>query len=298
MNETIGIVISVIAALGIGGIAGAFVQAFLQQRRYIRTREQNFKQTRYLAILILMLTQLDPEAGLGKTRQFRNDLNNLDDVKKEIETEFLHSFVFAGDAVIYSLSQFIKNPSRGSFVRVAVAMRRDLWGKKTQVTENILDVFDKAIVEQRPVSNKGNDKLEDSKTNGLLKYIAEGGLYGGLLAVLGISIASFYAGWIGMSVILLLFGIILFVLGSKQLVGIMGKAGLRARMPWATVVLSLGVMLLAIGLMGLIDKISSQVPRPTLDSNWAVEGGIGFLLSVVGLVWLRLKRGKSNEEGN
>ena len=143
MTETIGVVISIIAALGIGGIAGAFVQAFLQQRRYVRTREQNFKQTRYLAILILMLTQLDPKSGLEKTRQFRNDLNNLDDVKKEIETEFLHSFVFAGDDVIYSLSEFIKNPNRGSFIKVAVVMRRDLWGKKTKVNENVLGVFNK-----------------------------------------------------------------------------------------------------------------------------------------------------------
>ncbi|MFC1937785.1 hypothetical protein ACFLWY_04445 [Chloroflexota bacterium] len=290
MNETIGVVISVIAALGIGGIAGAFVQAFLQQRRYVRTREQNFKQTRYLAILILMLTQLDLKTGLGKTRQFRNDLNNLDDVKKEIETEFLHSFVFADDAVIYSLSEFIKNPNRGSFIRVAVAMRRDLWGKKTQVTENVLEAFDKGNVEQHSSSNKDDNKIEDSKINGLLKYIAEGGLYGGLLAVLGISIASFYAGWIGMSVTMLLFGIILFVLGSKKLDGIIGEAGVKTKIPWATMVLSLGVMLLAVGMMGLVDSISSQIPRPTPDSNWVVEGGVGLVLTVVGLTWLKVKK--------
>ena len=141
MSETIGMLVSIIAALGIGGIVGAFVQSYLQQRRYVRTQEQNFKQTRYLAILILMLTYLDPETGLEKTREFRNDLNNLDDVKKEIETEFLHSFVFAGDDVIYSLSEFIRNPNRSSFIKVAVSMRRDLWGKKTQVTEKVLDVF-------------------------------------------------------------------------------------------------------------------------------------------------------------
>lgn len=290
MTETVGIVVSVIATLGVGGIAGAFVQAFLQQRRYVRTREQNFKQTRYLAILILMLTQLDPETGLEKTKQFRHDLNNVDDVKKEIETEFLHSFVFAGDDVIYSLSEFIKNPNRSSFIKVAVAMRRDLWGKKTRVTENVLEIFSKSEAGRYSVSGKGVIKVEDTKINRLLQYIAEGGLYGGLLAVLGIAIASFYAGWMGMSVTMLLFSFILFVLGSKQLNGILGVGGIKTRIPWERVVLSLGVIALAIGIMGLVDRISNQIPRPSPDSNWAVEGAVGLLLIFAGVMWIKARK--------
>jgi len=52
--------------------------------------------------------------------------------------------VFAGDEVISSLSEFVRNPNYSSFVRVAVSMRRDLWGKKTKVNEHLLDdVFGK-----------------------------------------------------------------------------------------------------------------------------------------------------------
>lgn len=292
MTDTIGVVISVIAALGFGGIVGAFVQAYLQQRRYVRTREQNFKQTRYLAILILMLTQLDPKTGLGKTRQFRNDLTNLDDVKKEIETEFLHSFVFASDDVIRSLSEFIRNPNRGSFVRVAVAMRRDLWGKRSKVTENVLDAFNKNETELFSVSSKDTNEKEDSQSNKLLEYIAEGGLYGGIIAILGIGIASFYVGWMGVSVVMLLLGLLLFIFEGKKLNNILNPDGAKSIISWERYLLFPGMFFVLIALMGLIDHVKFGIPKPIPDPYWltGVEGAIGFVLTAIG--FLLIKAGK------
>jgi len=292
VTDTIGVVISVIAALGFGGIVGAFVQAYLQQRRYVRTREQNFKQTRYLAILILMLTQLDPKTGLGKTRQFRNDLTNLDDVKKEIETEFLHSFVFASDDVIRSLSEFIRNPNRGSFVRVAVAMRRDLWGKRSKVTENVLDAFNKNETELFSVSSKDTNEKEDSQSNKLLEYIAEGGLYGGIIAILGIGIASFYVGWMGVSVVMLLLGLLLFIFEGKKLNNILNPDGAKSIISWERYLLFPGMFFVLIALMGLIDHVKFGIPKPIPDPYWltGVEGAIGFVLTAIG--FLLIKAGK------
>ncbi len=145
MTDTVSIIISTIAALGIGGILGGYVRSWSEHRREIKEHEHQLKQTRYGCILILMLTQLNPEEGLIKAKQFRQDLKNADDVKKEIETELLNAVVFAGDEVISSLSEFIRNPDYSAFVRVAIAMRRDLWGKKTKVNETLLDgIFKKA----------------------------------------------------------------------------------------------------------------------------------------------------------
>lgn len=141
MVDPIGIVLSLVVALGVGGILGAYFQSIFQHRREVKEREHELKRTRYGCILILMLTQLDPKVGLPHAQQFRSDLKDVADVKKEIETELLHGVVFAGDEVISSLSEFIRDPTYQSFVRVAASMRRDLWGKRTKVDEKVLDVL-------------------------------------------------------------------------------------------------------------------------------------------------------------
>jgi hypothetical protein len=99
------------------------------------------KQRRYGAILILLLTKLDPKTGLAKTRVYRPDLKSLSDVEKEIEIEFLNGVLFASDDVIRALAEFIQNPNRSSYVKVAGAMRKDLWGKKTSINEEVMELI-------------------------------------------------------------------------------------------------------------------------------------------------------------
>jgi hypothetical protein len=124
----------------------------------------------------------------------------------------------------------------------------------------------------------------------LLKFIAEGGLYGGLLAILGIGLASLYAGWMGMAVIMLLFGVILFWLGSKKLNSILSPGKEKTRIAWEGMLLALGFLLVAVALMGLIDRIGNQIPRPIPDPYWAVEGAVGMVLVIAGLLWVKAKQ--------
>ncbi len=88
-----------------------------------------------------MLTQLDPKNGLQRARQFRQDLKDQKDVEKEIETEFLNGVLFASDDVIKGMAEFIRKPTYTSYIKTATAMRRDLWGKKTSINEQILEVL-------------------------------------------------------------------------------------------------------------------------------------------------------------
>ncbi len=289
--ETLGLIVSIVAALGVGGIAGAFVQSFLQQRRYVRTREQNFRQTRYLAILILMLTQLDVENGLDKIKKFRDDLKNIDDVKKEIETEYLNSFVFASDNVINSLGEFIKKPDKSSFISVAVAMRRDLWGKTTKITESALEGLNNKSNNTKKISEQknDNDNLNYSQANKLLKFIAEGGVTGGAIAIWAIGLAAFMSGWWGMAVVMLLFGFLLWILGSMQMKAILNESGKKVRFVWERPILGVGILLVAFAIMGGIDLISTGTPKPNLDPYWWWEGVIGIPLLVLGILFLKVR---------
>ena len=135
------IAISLLTAIGIGSILGAFFQSRFEHQKQIREQEHELKHRRYGAILILMLTKLDPKTGLPHTRAFRPDLKDLSDVDKEIETELLNGVLFASDGVIRAMAEFIRNPGYLAYIRTAVAMRKDLWGRKTSVDEQVLSVI-------------------------------------------------------------------------------------------------------------------------------------------------------------
>jgi hypothetical protein len=143
MNPSLEIIISLLTAVGIGSIMGAFVQSRLEQQKQVRAEERELKRRRYEVILILMITKLDPQVQLPKARSIRPDLKNLADVEKELEVELLNGVLFASDDVIKAMVEFTRTPSYSAYIRSANAMRRDLWGKKTSINEGILDVLAK-----------------------------------------------------------------------------------------------------------------------------------------------------------
>lgn len=136
-------VVTLLTALGIGGILGAYFQSLFQHKREIKEHEHELKRRRYSCILILLLTKLDPKNGLPHVEKIRPDLKNLKDVEKEIETELLNGVLFASDDVIKTMSEFVQKPTHKSYIKVATAMRKDLWNRKTKVNEQILDIFKK-----------------------------------------------------------------------------------------------------------------------------------------------------------
>jgi len=136
------IIVIALTAIG-GGFFGAFFQSRFQHQKELKADIHELKRARYGAILIQMLTVLDPERGLEKTKKFRPDFKDVEDVKDELKTEMLNAILFANDEVIKSMAEFSKNPNHKNYIKSAAAMRRDLWGTRTDIDEKTLGIFGK-----------------------------------------------------------------------------------------------------------------------------------------------------------
>jgi hypothetical protein len=140
MPELAATVVSLLTAFGGGGVLGAYFQARFQQRTKVRGLEHDLKQKRYSAILILMLTKLNPEVRLEKVHVIRPDLTTLTDIDNELSTELLNAVVFASQQVLEALAGFIRTPSKSTFVSTALAIRKDLWGKRAVIIPDLVEL--------------------------------------------------------------------------------------------------------------------------------------------------------------
>lgn len=67
-------------------------------------------------------------------KHIRPDLQNLDDWKNEVRAEWFNLLLFASDDVIKTLKEFIQTPNNATYAKTVIAMRKDLWSKKTTLT--------------------------------------------------------------------------------------------------------------------------------------------------------------------
>jgi len=88
-----------------------------------------------------MLVVLDPANRLKDAQKYFPNIKSGKDLIKEIRDEMFNSILFANDAVIYSLADFIKNPTYSLFIETAAAMRSDLWKRKSKIDNAVMDIF-------------------------------------------------------------------------------------------------------------------------------------------------------------
>jgi len=63
----------------------------------------------------------------------RPDLKSIADVKNEVETGWYNFLLFASDDVIRALKEFVQKPDNLTYAKTVIAMRKDLWNKKTSL---------------------------------------------------------------------------------------------------------------------------------------------------------------------
>jgi hypothetical protein len=117
----------------VGGILVAFCNYIWEKQKERAKKENELKERRYLCTILLMSALLDP-TELDQLKKLRPDIKNLDDLKRELKTEWVHSWIFADDQTILSLKEFLNRPNEKTFTNTVLSMRKELWNKSSKLT--------------------------------------------------------------------------------------------------------------------------------------------------------------------
>jgi len=125
-------ILAVLGVLGVGSLIATSLTYVYEKRKQIKFSEQEEKEKRYKAMVLHMKCLLKPD-DLKYMKLQRPDLRNMEDVKNEVETEWYNSLLFASDDVIRALKEFVQKPDDLTYAKTIIAMRKDLWNKKTSL---------------------------------------------------------------------------------------------------------------------------------------------------------------------
>lgn len=80
-----------------------------------------------------MYTYINPSELESLRRYNREEIKDMDDLKRELQTEWVNSWIFADDNTMMGFKNFLEAPSETTFAETVIAMRKDLWGKNTNL---------------------------------------------------------------------------------------------------------------------------------------------------------------------
>lgn len=130
--------IAALGLLGIGGVFGTYFRIVWERRNTALLQKQEFKETRYKCIIMLMHCALDFEKNKQMLQQQGRNFATLEDLLDELKAEWHNMILFASDGVLIGTREFIRSPSHSAFRKASLAMRKDLWGGRlSQQLENL-----------------------------------------------------------------------------------------------------------------------------------------------------------------
>ena len=130
--------LSILSLLGIGTAIGTYLRILWERKNKAQSEKQDYKTTRYKAIMLLMYSLLDFEKEKARLEAYRPNLSAVTDVVDELKTEWHNMLLYASDGVIYAMQEFILQPTKPTFYKATLQMRKDLWGGSLSL--NLTDI--------------------------------------------------------------------------------------------------------------------------------------------------------------
>lgn len=131
---------TIVLSLVGSGFLSTVLTHYLQKKSTSDSAKQEFKETRYKCIILLMHACLDFERSNTELSKHGRNFHSLDDLLDEIRAEWHNMILFASDSVLQTTQEFIATPNSKTFYKAALAMRSDLWGGKLSFHFEQIDI--------------------------------------------------------------------------------------------------------------------------------------------------------------
>lgn len=122
-------------------IASAYItikfQIWNEKAKKENEKRQEFREVRYKAVIILMLSALNFDKNKPMLHLYgRTSINTIEDLIDELDVEWRNMILYANDNVIKAMGAFLQAPSLENFWSTTIEMRKDLYGIKTHLEKS------------------------------------------------------------------------------------------------------------------------------------------------------------------
>jgi hypothetical protein len=125
------IIITAIAAFGVGGLLTAIVSNYLDKGREIDFKKHEQKERRYCSVLLFMDAHFEPQnIKFFSGRSNLPPISSQSDVLEHLKAEYHEMLLYSPKSVLLAVKKFIEEPNRDNFLSAILKMRQDLWIKE------------------------------------------------------------------------------------------------------------------------------------------------------------------------
>lgn len=144
MNIEIKDILSFLGSVSIGALLLDWLRFRLDKRKLENTKRHEYKEVRYKAVMMLMVSALDFEKNKAMLHiHGRTTLNTLEDLMEELDIEWKNMILYANDEVLKTMGQFVREPTLNNFWKTTLEMRKDLYGINTKLEIRDLSFINK-----------------------------------------------------------------------------------------------------------------------------------------------------------
>lgn len=126
---TVEIILSLLGLVGIGGI----ITAFFNKKKELDLRVLENKERRYKSCLLYMDVYFEPE-NIKYLSSRQVDIHSAKDVIEYLKAEYHEMILYASKEVVLNVKAFIEGPDHDKFLATVLAMRKDLWSKRRDLS--------------------------------------------------------------------------------------------------------------------------------------------------------------------
>ena len=115
----------------LGGIVAGYITFRLNKSKELEFDWREQKERRYKSAILHMATYLEDDFEYLVSRP---EITTKEQVTSHLKAEYHQMTFYASKDVIVAVHSFIRKPSQESFAAALLAMRRDLWVKRADLS--------------------------------------------------------------------------------------------------------------------------------------------------------------------